>query len=594
MRTPSLDGNGWSHAEGAEAAEELRAGATVASMTRHAIRSGANRGGCVRWIVAAVLVVASPAAGQDTTKIRIAPGQNLPAMDTAGVVPDSMATLHLPPQADTAGEIILTEPAPGSGMHASPLLPFDHWAVQAARRAEAMGLTRFFPAQRAVPRAEVARALLQSAGNASTPRLQRLTQGWLDRFREEFPEYGPGSTSRSSGAVTLLGSPLTVGFERWTGRLAPAIGYQTLRQDPQPLPDVSDPRATLWTGIATQWASLSGEGAYRGGEAVLRQWDAALGFGAFQLSVGRAPVGYGWGRMGGIVYASPDPLPRIEFQSTRPFRLPWVLHALGPVTLHTFAGPVSDPARHPTDPNLWGLRAAFQPHPRLTLGASRGAMFGGEGDPTTVTSILKMLAGVVHSTFENQVISLDARYRLPTDGVLPATAYVEWGADDAAGAMDETPGRVIGLFLPALPGVPEAGLGAEYTYFKHGCCGHGPWYLNSTFPGNWAAHGRPLGHPLGGEGSEYAAYLQASAWDARLRLDARGWIRDRSDRSLLSAHNPGGGNLFTPERTGRSTGGTVEAALRLLPRADLRASGWMDDGSGWREQAFSAALAWTF
>ncbi|HEX8903505.1 MAG TPA: capsule assembly Wzi family protein, partial [Longimicrobiaceae bacterium] len=256
-----------------------------------------------------------------------------------------------------------------------------------------------------------------------------------------------------------------------------------------------------------------------------------------------------------------------------------------------FAGPVNDSTRHPTGPTLWGMRVAAQPHPRLTLGANRGAMFGGTGDPVTVGRIAKMLVGVVHSTFENQVISLDARWRLPTDRVLPATAYLEWGADDAAGALDETPARVIGLFLPALPGAPEAAAGVEYTYFKHGCCGHGPWYLNSTFPGNWAVRGRPLGHPLGGEGSEYAAYAHADLLEARVRVEGRAWIADRSARSI---RRYGGGNLFTPERTGRATGGRLEGAWRVRPRADLRAEWTLEDGDGWREQMLRASLAWLF
>jgi hypothetical protein len=525
-----------------------------------------------RWgMMAGMMALAStPAAAQDTTQ----------------AVP--VATVS----ADT--EFVHVEPIPGDpGFHASPLLPFEHWAVQAARRAEAMGLTRFFPAQRAVPRAQVARALDEAARTATSPAVRRMTQGWQARFREEFPEYDP-AVDRTFDGISLLAVRAAAGYDRWTGRLAPAVGYSNTRNDPLPLPDVSDPRASLQAGIANRWASLSGEGAFRGGEAVLREWDAAVGFGAFQLGVGRGQVGYGWGRTGGIVYATPDALPRIELQSTRPFHLPWVFRHVGPVTLHTFAGPVNDPARHPTDPNLWGMRVAVQPHPRLTLGANRGSMFGGDGDPTTLSQIAKMLVGVVRSNFENQVVSLDARYRLPVDRVIPTTAYVEWGADDAAGAFDETPGRVIGVFFPALPGVPEVGLGGEYTYFKHWCCGHGPWYLNATFPGNWAVRGRPLGHPLGGEGSEYATYLQAQAWDARLRFDARGWIRDRSDRSLDGGKYKGGGNLFTPQRAGRSVGGTAEAAIRLAPRAELKGAWMIDDGDGWREQAFSTSLAWTF
>jgi len=354
-------------------------------------------------------------------------------------------------------------------------------------------------------------------------------------------------------------------------------------------PALSRPNLTLLLNTNVVKLNFTDKGQV--GVAVLRRWDAAVAAGAFQLAVGREPVGYGYGRTGGIVYSDPDPLPRVELQTTRPIHLPFFLRHVGPVTVHTFAGPVSDPARHPTDPYLWGFRAAFQPHPRLTFAANRGSMFGGEGDPTTFTRVLKMLAGVVHSQFENQVISFEGRYRLPTDRVLPATAYMEWGADDAAGALDETPARVIGLFVSALPGAPEAGAGVEYTFFKAGCCGHGPWYQNTTFPGGWAVHGRPLAHPLGGEGAEYAAYAQADLAGARLHLDGRAFIRDRSDASLARY---AGGNLFTPERLGRGRGGALEAALRLRPRADLRAGFALEDGDGWRERSFHAALAWLF
>ena len=473
-------------------------------------------------------------------------------------------------------------------LHASPLLPFEHWAVQAARRAEAMGLTRFFPAQRAVPRAAVHRALEEAARNAQTPALQRLAAGWERRFDDEFPEF---EGYRRFGPLTLLGASAAAGYDRATGRLAPVPGYQGLGARPQPLPDVSDPRASLALGLASEWASVSGEGAYRGGEAVVRRWDAAVGAGAFQLAVGREPVGYGYAQGGTIVFSDPDALPRVELQTTRPVRLPWVLRGIGPVTVHSFAGPVNDPARHPTKPYLWGFRAAVQPHPRLTFAANRGSMFGGENDPITFGRVLKMLVGVVRSPFENQVISLEGRYRLPTDRVLPVTAYMEWGADDAAGALDETPARVIGLFVPALPGAPEAGAGVEYTFFKRGCCGHGPWYQNTTFPGAWAVRGRPLGHPLGGEGAEYAAFAQADLAGARLHLDGRAYLRDYVAESLALY---AGGNLFTPNREGRGTGGALDASLRLHSRADLRAGFALESGDGWREQSFHASLAWLF
>ncbi|HEX6909765.1 MAG TPA: hypothetical protein VF142_05210, partial [Longimicrobium sp.] len=100
---------------------------------------------------------------------------------------------------------------------------------------------------------------------------------------------------------------------------------------------------------------------------------------------------------------------------------------------------------------------------------------------------------------------------------------------------------------------------------------------------------RTLGHPLGGEGWEAAAYARADLLDARLRLHVRGFARDRSDDSLNEDY--GGGNLFTPQRTGGSTGFRAEAAYRVRPRAELRAAARREAGDGWSERAFDAAVS---
>ncbi|HEU4457265.1 MAG TPA: capsule assembly Wzi family protein, partial [Longimicrobium sp.] len=312
----------------------------------------------------------------------------------------------------------------------------------------------------------------------------------------------------------------------------------------------------------------------------VRRWDVTVGAGAFALSAGVGEVGYGYARSGGIVLSPADALPRVELQTTRPVRLPWVLGYLGDVSAHTFVS-LMDEERHPTEPWLWGMRIAARPHERFTIALHRASIFGGEGRPATVGNLARMLVGIVKSDFENQVVSGEVRWRLPTDSLLPVTAYLEWGADDGAGAISEVPGRVAGLFLPALPGVPQVGIGGEYTRFGEACCGHGPWYFNGTFRGNWARGDQPLGHPLGGEGWEGAGYAQAELMGSRLRLDGRFFVRERSESSLAEL---GGGNLFSPTRTGRSTGGWVEAAFRLFSRGDVRAGWRVEDGDGWREQ----------
>ena len=514
---------------------------------------------------------------------RLAAGIAAAVVASSATVARAQDTIPAPAPADTQRvEILISEPYDWARIGGpSPALPGDHWAVRAAARAEALGLAPgFFPAQRAVPRHVVAAALERAASDASGP-LESLADGWWARFQEEFPEY---TRPAERGRLVPLGVALSAGYADASGRLSPATGYQGTRVDPVPVGDESGALLGGAVGVSVRGvAALSLEGGLEAGEAELTRWEGEIGLGAFALSVGRAEVGYGYGRGGSVVLSPGAPLPRVEAQTTRPVRLPGFLRGVGEWSLHTFAGPV-DEDRHPTEPWLWGARLALRPHPRFTLAVNRASIFGGEGRPATLRNLAGMVVGVIRSDFENQVVAGEARWRLPTDRVLPATAYLEWGADDGAGALDEQPARLAGVFFPAVSGIPQVALGAEYARFE-GCCGHGAWYHNATFPGNWARGDRTLGHPLGGAGSEAAAYAQAELLDARLRLDGRAFARERSGDATL------GGNLFAPLRAGRSRGGEVRAALRLGRAADLRAAFFRDAGDGWREQAFRADVA---
>jgi hypothetical protein len=323
----------------------------------------------------------------------------------------------------------------------------------------------------------------------------------------------------------------------------------------------------------------------RGVEA--ERWDLSLAAAGLVLSAGLGEVRYGPGEGGGIVFSTPGAIPRLELQSAAPLRLPGFLRAVGPVTGHTFLARLDD-GRHVQRPWLWGARAAFRPHGRVTIGINRGAVFGGDSTTTSLRNFGGMLVGVLSDDYENQIVSMDGRWRLPTDRVLPATAYLEWGAEDGAGAWHRLPARLVGVSLPALPGLRGVGAGVERVSFA-ACCKHGTWYTHSTFRGNWARGRTLLGHPLGGEGSELAAYLEAELPGGRARLDGRAALRDRSDETL---HTSGGGNLFTPLRTGRSVAVQGRGAYRPLPSLELRARLLHEGGSGWRERHLETELRW--
>jgi hypothetical protein len=409
----------------------------------------------------------------------------------------------------------------------------------------------------------------------------------MARFREEFAEFGDDA----AGDALLLpvNGRADAGWADEAGRLSPATGYFVgFRQDPQAVPEVSTPRLDVAAGTgdgrhAAAWGQLRWDDQ---GVDVAR-WEAVAAAGPLALSVGKQPVAYGWGEGGGVVFGGEALMPRVEVQTLRPVRLPGVLRPFGGVTLHSFITRTGG-SRHLDEPWLWGARLAFQPHRRLTLAINRGSIFGGD-EEVTARRLAEMFLGVIRgSDFENQVLAFEGRWRLPTDALIPATAYLEWGADDGAGALNEVPGRVAGILFPALPGLPEVAAGAEYARFEDLCCGHGPWYFNSTHPGNWARGTYPLGHPLGGEGWEAAGYARADLLDARLRVHLRGFARDRSDASLLTI---GGGNLFAPQRTGRSTGFRAEAAYRFRPRAELRAAARREAGDDWTERSVDATVS---
>jgi hypothetical protein len=231
-----------------------------------------------------------------------------------------------------------------------------------------------------------------------------------------------------------------------------------------------------------------------------------------------------------------------------------------------------------TAPWFGAARLAVEPHPRLMMGITRADIFGGKGNsPTTLRSVAKMLVGShagEEGEYNNEVFSADLRYRPPL-GALPLVVYVEWGMDDSAGAWRSVPGRVLGVELAAVPGLSQIALGVERTAFGGSCCGNTIWYRNWSLRGGWTDDGRPLGHPLGGHGTEWLTHARADLLDARLRLDVRLFQRDRGEE-----------NLFAPQREGRSRGTRVAVEGQHGSGLRLFLHGALEEGdSGWRETA---------
>ena len=459
---------------------------------------------------------------------------------------------------------------------ASPLLPPDHWAVTAAGRLEELGLVhRFMPAQRAVPLLAVARALAEGEerARAARPDLVPLVKAWRQRFEEEW-----SGAAKAPEGPRILGGQLAGGYRGGSVHEAqpPATRPSVVRLDvPRSHPFAEADASAAWGAHVAAGARM---------HATPWQTDVPSvelvgALGPVALSVGKTVVGYGPNEIGGIVAGGTAAVERAEFMTTAPVRLPGFLGVLGDFSLDTVVARF-DESRHPYHPLLWEFELQWRPHPRLTLGAIRGVMFGGALWEGISTRDVPLALFGIKNYRENNVYSASARYRLPTDCVLPLTAKLEWGSDDNPGAAVQWPGLIVGLTAPMLPGLP-ASLGFEYAYFGRGPFGHHDpfgWYDHGQYVGGWATHQTPLGDPLGGNGKAFRLTASADPFDARLHVAALGWVQDRFAE-----------NLYSPAAGGRSVGLSGEAELRL-GRASLGLRSSYEHGwDGWSRKEIAVA-----
>jgi capsule assembly protein Wzi len=512
---------------------------------------------------------------------------------------------------------------------ASPLLPPDHWAVDATRRLHDVGLLpEWMPAQRAVPLLAIARALAEADERATrdgSP-YAAAVRAWRARFAAEWrgadggstavrpersaepeptpvrpersaePEPAPVRPERSAEPEPtsvrpersakrgvegrLLGASASLGLTSITSRNAapPSAAPATLR--------LPDPRTDPLGGVAA--AATLGDHLAAGFDVeatpsrlTAPSLELVGALGPVQLSVGRGRIGYGPNEFGAVVASGTAPIDRVEFMTTVPFRLPWLLAYLGDFTLDTAVARFSEP-RHPYTPLLWEFDLQWRPHPRLTLGAVRGVMFGGaiwEGIPTSQVPLA--LLGIKNYK-ENNVYSGTIDYRLPTEALLPLTAKIEWGTDDEPAAAWKWPGLVVGLAAPMLGSLPVS-CDVEYAYFGRGVGpAHAPfgWYTHGQYVGGWATQQTPLGDALGGNGRALRVGVAVDPLGPRLLVRAVAFVQDRSSD-----------NLYAPASAARSVGGDGEVDVRFARGAlGLRAA-FERGEEGWRREADPVLLS---
>ncbi len=492
-----------------------------------------------------------------------------------------LLALCILPLADGASAQTLTGETPlRANTLASPLLPADHWAFRAVRTLEARGLvTGYLPPQRSVPRAMVAHALQEALRRApgEAPDLAKLAEEWSRRFAEEFPrsiaDNTPSGVRFSGGWVVTAYEERQFDADPTLDSLSPAT-----RLKPPADQELLKARTSLSVSAGPH-LSLLVEPEVGSSGLRLGMYDIVAGIGPISLAFGRQSVGYGYAATGGVVLSGAVPIHRAQMQTSMPVVLPGIFKYLGPTAAHTSMSRFSEDV-HAGNPMFWSASIAIQPHSRLTFALYRAALFGGKNTRARITpgNFLRVVAGLYTDSthFENQVASGELRYRLPTEAVLPLVLYGEWGADDGAGALDEAPGAILGTFIPTMPKVPQLSLGVEYSYLGIRCCRVLHWYRSSEYL-YFGADDRPLGHPLGGNGSEWLLYGHVDALDARLRVGGRAFWRKREENTMY-------GSL----REGSSSGFAAQGAWRIYSHGDLRFSFTRERGADWSEHHFEA------
>ena len=501
--------------------------------------------------------------------------------------------------------------AQSSPHFASPVLPADHWAVAAARRAAEVGLAppAFGWGDGALTQAAVGWALWHASerakiGSTLSP---AVAEEWR-RFAYEFPAVAariPKAivVSRGDSIPTTRRTPLPISasvaarFVSADGRILPVRSLDRTRENVEPprsLADLDDGDVELRVGgLLGRHVAAEVGGGRSDAEWQLSDWHALASAGPVGAWVGERAPDYGPGAGGGLIFDGRSAFTGGGFTLLNPIRLPWLLRYLGYVRGETFLSRLDSNATT-RRPWMFASRVSFTPHPRLLLGATQAFMFAGEGQPPfTFRNFKEMFLTHAIKTagreFENGIASVEARWRPPIPAV-PAVLYAEWGTDDNHSAWFEFPAVVAGVSLPSLPSLPAVSLGLERASFAAPCSScngcaceyYATWYRHYVFLDGWTVDRQPIGHPLGGDGTEWLLYGRYDDASRRTRIDGRVFTRER-----------GRYNVFAPTREGRSVGGRIAANYRLTVPVELQVTGELERGRrDWTASSMSVGVRW--
>ncbi|MEK9656819.1 MAG: capsule assembly Wzi family protein [bacterium] len=274
----------------------------------------------------------------------------------------------------------------------------------------------------------------------------------------------------------------------------------------------------------------------------IKKW--AIGYGSFEQSWGPS-----WeSSLNLSTNAKPFPHVFIHKNTPSSFKNKY-LSKLGPWTIRTFLGKLEKERATPS-PFFHGMRINFFPHPTLTLGLSRIAMFGGGNRKVDAQTFINMFFGrdnvLPNNSLSkenepgNQNASIDFRWQFTVNQKKHAL-YSQWtGEDFKNGLYPFKFIRTHGL----------EGKHKNYNYFlefsntlcKSSYLGFGPHpgvaYNHPIYPNGYTYYNKSLGHTIKGDSQIFSLGIIYPKQEGEYRLITR-YIQKNlllSDRSVEKEH----------------------------------------------------------
>ncbi len=251
--------------------------------------------------------------------------------------------------------------------------------------------------------------------------------------------------------------------------------------------------------------------------------------GRVTAGLGRRGRAFGPARFGGLArseHAPPPPMAEVALAGGvgRAARF-------GQARFELDVGVLDRPRRDVTRPGLLLMDARWAPSGWLEIGATRMAIFGGEG--RHAVALLQLAAPTEPHVYgdperllpdQNELVALDVRLALPRawrpEGLRYAEAWWQYGGEDMV--LDDT----LGVRLPGLAGVAnlggaEVGLGAWTATLEGSRLMDDTfrWYVgHRVYHDGFTQDGQVLGVPAGPDSTTLTGAVAWSCEAARLRL----------------------------------------------------------------------------